>query len=105
MIRYLFLAALWVIPCIGLASGSDQVLPREVSSFIEERELCNHFRGEYPYNEERKRFLKKNIIDLCTDTDKKLAQLKRKYKDNPGIIKSLSGFEEKIEINNQESKQ
>ena len=99
MIKYLLLPLLLIIPCIGVASEQNIELPQDVSTFIEERDLCDHFRGEYPYDEERRKFLEKNLIELCTGTDKKLSDLKRKYKDNPYVTKRLFAYEEDIELN------
>ena len=73
-------------------------LPTDVKAFVEKRDGCDHFRGEEPYDEERRRFLDENIKELCSGTDKALAELKNKYKDNANVIKQLSLYEENIEI-------
>ncbi|MGN5352099.1 hypothetical protein ACQ4P5_08130 [Ralstonia sp. L16] len=33
----------------------------------------------------------------CAGTDKRLAALKRRYKDNPAVMRRLSEFEERVE--------
>ncbi len=72
-------------------------IPIDVAKFIERRDLCDHFRGEEPYDEKRRLFLEKNTIEYCTGTDKELATLKLKYKNNRHIIEKLETYEDKIE--------
>ena len=67
--------------------------PKDVSAFIEERDLCDHFRGEPRYDKERTEFLLKNINKLCTGTDAKLLKLKTKYKNNKSVINALASYE------------
>ena len=81
----------------ALVAEQNNIHPKDVSAFIEERDLCNHFRGEPRYNKERTEFLIKNITKLCTGTDARLLKLKTKYKNNKVIIKALSYYEENIE--------
>lgn len=99
MIKYL-IALFVVVPCTSFASELINKWPAEVTRFIERRDLCDHFRGEEPYDEERRRFLKKNIVEYCTDTDSRLADLREKYKENPVVMDLLAGYEEDIESAN-----
>ena len=79
-------------------------LPRDVQAFIGQREGCDHFRGEpwdpgeQPETKERREFIFKNIKELCTGTDKRLADLRRKYQNNARVIDRLKNFEDKIEF-------
>lgn len=43
------------------------------------------------------REVEREIRKLCTGTDKKLAQLKRKYAKNQAALKRLKEYEENIE--------
>ncbi|MDX8388290.1 MAG: hypothetical protein R8M46_07140 [Ghiorsea sp.] len=72
-------------------------LPYEVVQFIEKRDSCDHFRGEYPYDKERRVFLYKNMVELCSGTDKELADLKKKHNSNSDVMKALSVYENTIE--------
>lgn len=96
-----------IIPCVALLILASAVvvagplgppLPAEVTAFVEQRDLCDHFRGEDPYDEERRQFLDRNIVELCTGTDEKLAVLKRKYQDNEAVRSALAGYEINIEM-------
>ena len=74
----------------------------EVESFIHNRDLCDHFRGEpfegnSPEQIERRKFVFESLDIYCAGTDKRLAALKRRYKNNNEIIKRLSRYEISIE--------
>ena len=72
-------------------------LPADVARFKERRDLCDHFRGEDPYDRERRRFLGENLNRYCAGTDAELAALKAKYKGNATVRKVLDKYEAKIE--------
>jgi hypothetical protein len=77
-------------------------LPTDVAKFIERRDGCDHFRGEEPYDAERRKFLESNIRKLCIGTDRELSTLRRKYSKNPRVISRLSEYEQKIERNSKQ---
>jgi len=72
-------------------------LPADVARFKERRDLCDHFRGEDPYDRERRRFLTENLKNYCTGTDAELAALKAKYRGDQIVAKVLEKYEERIE--------
>ncbi|MGE5305257.1 MAG: hypothetical protein ACM3TN_18255 [Alphaproteobacteria bacterium] len=47
-------------------------LPADVLKFKERRDLCDHFRGEDPYDKERRKFLEENLKKYCAGTDRDL---------------------------------
>ncbi|PHS11847.1 MAG: hypothetical protein COA86_18855 [Kangiella sp.] len=96
--RILFVIFL-AFPLLGNANEAKPILPMDVSKFVERRDGCDHFRGESPYNEERRKFLLKSMTELCTGTDKELSGLKIKYKINKAIFALLSKYEIDIEPN------
>lgn len=81
----------------ALAAEPQQALPPDVARFIERRDLCDHFRGEEPYDAERREFLEKRMRQYCTGTDAQLAALKKKYKNRSRVGTKLNGYEETIE--------
>ena len=87
---------------VGHAAEKDYIekLTGDVEKFKERRDLCDHFRGEDPYDEERRRFLEENLKRYCAGTDKELASLKAKYMNNKTVMKVLEKYEEKIEAGN-----
>ncbi len=80
-------------------SAAEPKLPADVAKYVKQRDGCEHFRGEFPDppDEKRMREVEHEIRKLCTGTDKKLAQLKRKYAKNQEVLKRLSEYEEEIE--------
>lgn len=79
-------------------------LPSDVESFVNQRDGCDHFRGEpwddgdEPVIKERREFIFQNIKDLCTGTDRRLEELRNKYRHDPAIVEFLTEYEDQIEI-------
>ncbi len=88
---------LLILSGAALASPVTELLPSDIAAFVEERDLCDHFRGEEPYDEERRQFLEKNIVELCTGTDARLSSLKKKYHGNQSVLTLLAEYEVDIE--------
>lgn len=73
-------------------------LPKEVTAFIERRELCEHFRQE-PWPEgtsieesERRDFIVNQIKQFCTDSYKAAQKLRRKYRNERAVIEKLDAL-------------
>lgn len=71
--------------------------PREVTTFMVDRDGCDHFRGEDPYDAERRAYIAENIAELCKGTDARLAMLRRRYAGDPSVTAALRGYEDRIE--------
>ncbi len=91
------IVSILLISGISYAAEKSNVLPKDVSAFIEKRDMCDHFRGEEPYDKERRAFLEKNILELCTGSDAALANLKSKYINDKEVSSRLDKYESKIE--------
>jgi hypothetical protein len=67
--------------------------------FIDRREGCDHMRGEMPDPGEKRhtKEVSREIEKLCKGTDKRLAQLKKKYASDVLVIRRLNEFEGIIE--------
>lgn len=102
--KFLVLILLGLVGAVPYGYAADMTavsgLPSDVVEFKKRRDLCDHFRGEDPYNQDRRRFLEENLKKYCTGTDQELASLKMKYKNDDAVLKALSGYEVKIEWNN-----
>lgn len=88
------------------AKAVVQSLPADVTKYIEQRDGCDHFRGEIPDppDAQRMKEIEREIGKLCTGADKKLSKLKRKYAKDAAILKRLNEFEENIEASLSKSK-
>ncbi|NWK94122.1 hypothetical protein DM806_00110 [Sphingobium lactosutens] len=78
-------------------AASAAPFPREVTEFMVARDGCDHFRGEEPYDAERRAYIEESIAELCQGTDAKLAMLRRRYAGDPSVISALKGYEDRIE--------
>ena len=82
-------------------------LPSDVRSFVDKRDGCDHFRGEPwsggddPEVKERREFIFQNIKDLCTGTDRRLNELRTKYRNDRVISEHLKRYEDRIELNSK----
>lgn len=78
-------------------------LPSDVRSFANQRDGCDHFRGEpwppgdEPQARQRREFVLQNIRNLCAGTDERLAALRSKYRHDRAINEFLGGYEGRIE--------
>lgn len=79
------------------AATDAPAFPAEVTTFMVDRDGCDHFRGEEPYDAERAAYLEQSIRDLCTGSDAKLAKLRRRYAEEPDVIAALGNYENRIE--------
>ena len=68
-----------------------------MTRFIERREACDHFRGEAPYDAERREFLEQQTQKYCAGTDKRLAELKKKYQGETALTTKPEAYEAHIE--------
>lgn len=78
-------------------SASADPFPREVTEFMVARDGCDHFRGEEPYDAERRAYIAENIAELCHGTDARLASLRRRYATEPSVIAALKVYDAHIE--------
>ena len=91
-----------IVFMLGISCGSAHAagvkLSADVIKYVEQREGCDHFRGEVPDppDAQRMRKIEREIRKLCTGTDKKLGKLKRKYARNQVVLNRLSEFEDNI---------
>lgn len=93
----LLIAHLLVTSC-GRHNGiADKEIPEEVKQFQKERDLCDHFRGEDGYDQERQKFLLEQMKTYCTGSDDKLKRLRLKYEKNKAVLNSLKNYEDRIE--------
>jgi hypothetical protein len=78
---------------------ANEQLRGDVRNFIEQRESCDHMRGELsdPADKHRPRQMQRETETLCKGTDQKLAQIKKKYAKNSSVRQHLDAFEPAIE--------
>lgn len=77
--------------------SAETPLPEDVQRLLADREACDHWRGEDPYDAERKAAIDWAVCHSCTGTDAKLAALKKKYRNNAAVMEKLNAQFEKVE--------
>jgi hypothetical protein len=86
------------VPAIAAApAASPGALPQDVAAFVADRDACDHFRGEEPYDAKRAAFLASALERLCTGSDRKLAALRARYAADARILARLADYEDRIE--------
>ncbi len=78
-------------------AASAEPFPREVTAFMVARDGCDHFRGEEPYDAERRAYIDENVAELCHGTDATLAMLRRRYASDTSVTAALKGYDARIE--------
>ncbi|MFZ6755325.1 hypothetical protein ACO0KY_18335 [Undibacterium sp. Dicai25W] len=93
-IRFISLSLL----CLAQTISATVVdFPDDVTAFLADREVCNHWRGEDGYDAERQADIDWAICTTCQGTDTKLSLLKKKYRGNKDVLEKLNQLEPKIE--------
>lgn len=72
-------------------------LPKDVATFMERREACDHWRGEEGFDAARSAEIQWGMCQSCLGTDARLAHLKHKYRAAPDVMTQLAGLEQQIE--------
>jgi hypothetical protein len=93
--RRALLLLLWVQ---ATAIAGEVPIPVDVQSYLDRREACDHWRGEYGYDKERQADIDWSICQTCPGSDGALALLKKKYRSNGAVTARLNNLEEQIEL-------
>lgn len=73
LLALILLGLVCALPYVRAADRSVAPgFPEDVTEYKKRRDLCDHFRGEDPYDKERKKFLEENMKKFCVGTDKEL---------------------------------
>lgn len=72
--------------------------PHEVRAFLERYDDCEHWRGEPAEGEsaadrQRRRQIEDGVRSACTGNDRRLAELRRRYRNVPAVAALLSELE------------
>jgi hypothetical protein len=87
---------------VALSTAPNVALPPEVATFVADRDVCEHFRGEpiegdLPEQIARRAFVQESLEIYCAGTDRRLAALKTRYAANIAVMSALGGYEQAIE--------
>ena len=93
-------AALVVLATLGACATPPAAdATPDLATFLERRAACDHWRGEVPDPPDaaRMREVVQQTDEWCKGTDAQLAQLKRRYRDDPVVARQLADFEPQVE--------
>ncbi|MBD8557326.1 hypothetical protein HBO18_26725 [Pseudomonas lactis] len=93
--RYSILAVL-LLALAQAAYGQDQH-PNDIREFVQQRDLCDHLRGEIPDQGDEQSQVIDDINQQCRGTDAELQRLKLKYTHNTLFEHLLNQYEPDIE--------
>ena len=79
------------------ASAPGAALPQAIVAFQKQRDACDHFRSEEPYDKQRAAFLKAQLAKTCKGSDRALAALRKRFAHHPDALAALQGYEGQIE--------
>jgi hypothetical protein len=79
-----------IVFAFALAATS---LPPAVTRFIERRQGCDHWRGEYSEDPVRRRQIEAGAKKECAGSDRELDRLRRLYRRNPAVRDALKDYE------------
>jgi hypothetical protein len=87
-----------ILLALALAGATAaRPLPLDVRRYIERREGCDHWRGEFSPDPVRSRQIEAGKRKECTGGDRELDRLRRKYHRTPGVLAALSDYD-KVEV-------
>lgn len=83
----------------GYALGLPEDAPQELVDFANRRKVCDYFREETPFPDQRERQLEvaAGIKTFCSGTDRELSNLRGKYGADPAISERLAEYDAVIE--------
>lgn len=83
----------------ALAGCMSPPVPVDLNAYLERREMCDHLRGEFPDppDPERMHDILEQVDRFCPGSDAQLAELKRRYRDDPKAMAQLDALEPRIE--------
>lgn len=93
--RYSILAVL-LLALAQAAYGQDQH-PNDIREFVQQRNLCDHLRGEIPDQGDEQSQVIDDINQQCRGTDAEQQRLKLKYTHNTMFEHLLNQYEPDIE--------
>lgn len=97
--RSRFWRALLVSGPLVMASGlamAEKPIPPDVVEYLERRRACEHFIGEEPFDEARRRFLRLRILQSCSGINEQGQATRELHRDDPRISKLLEPHTEPI---------
>ena len=96
MTTHFSVAAVLLFALTQAACGPEKI-PNDIRQFVQQRDLCDHLRGEIPDQGDEQSQVIDDINQQCRGTDAELQRLKLKYTHNTLFEHLLNQYEPDIE--------
>ncbi|RNF86453.1 hypothetical protein [Montanilutibacter psychrotolerans] len=73
-------------------------LPVAARDYVVRRNTCEHFLGEEPYDEERRREINAAVETYCRGLDAETARLRKRHRDRPAVLRMLDAYGDDVGI-------
>lgn len=73
-------------------------MPADVQAFLARENTCQHFAGEEPYDDERRRELEEASAQYCEGREKNFTDLVARHRDDCAIRKALIGINGRYDL-------
>ena len=67
----------------------EELVPPDVQTYLERRRACEHFIGEEPFDEARRRFLRLRIQQTCSGINEQGDATRELHRDDSRVLKLL----------------
>ena len=81
-------------PAEDATPAAPSTLPADVAALKEKYDICEHFAGEEPYDDARRKQIADAIEANCRPVKNALPAIKAKYKDNAEVQALIKPWEE-----------
>jgi hypothetical protein len=81
---------------LPVIASPEESFPPDVEAYLERRRACEHFIGEEPFDEARRRFLRLRILQTCSGINEQGEATRELHKDDPRVLKLLEPHSERI---------
>jgi hypothetical protein len=80
------------------AACASRLDEKELVRFLDQREVCDHLRGEIPDPADRERLQEviRDINKYCAGTDQQLKALKARFANDAQVMAKLNALEDRI---------
>ena len=85
------------------AAAWPSTWPQDITRFLQQRQQCDHWRGEDAYDRERLADIQWMTCQHCRGTDARLQALARKYANRADILAQLQTLEPRVEPSPRET--
>ncbi len=85
----MILSALMLLQAVATVDATEPALPPDARKFLLRYEECEHWLGEEPYDEARRRQIDRAVNKVCRGIDRAATRLRAKHPTNMAVDRLL----------------